>query len=560
MTEHRPTAERRLRRSDLLRVSAVLVLTAAAFGYGASVLVRPSPRPATAPAGQFSAVRAMQHDRVIANGPHPAGSPAMADVADYLQARLDAPGLDTHRIVAPDPRTGTTLRVVAGRVAGTHPTGAVLLVAHPDSVPWGPGGGDNATGASVLLETVRAISAGSPPRNDVIVLFDDGEELGGYPGGELFAQRDPWMREVKLVVGLDTAAWGVPAVIQDSPDNGELIRGYASGARTPTAFGFDASTNRGDDAEINPFTRRGVPGLEIEDTYANVGQHTAADTSTKVNLSTLQLMGDQVLGITHSYAAADLTRNRSADRAFFTLPHLGVVSYPAAWGVPILGLSAALIVAVVLILRRRRQATLGRLAAGFGSAAGLIIGSLAVAGVAVKVYATWYPDPSPHPLDEYLLPSSAPFALATLALITLGFCGAYWHVAGRLGALELAVGMLGVWCAFALLALAIAPVGAYLLEWPLLLTSAGFVVVIAARRPLQAVLVVPVAVAVVLWTPQLLLSYYGAGVAGLTGLAAGTLVLGLLMGALTPLTSTETATIPDEDVRRLASAARPVPL
>src|SRR5215218_1512565 len=103
------------------------------------------------------------------------------------------------------------------------------------------------------------------------------------------------MRDVRLVVGLDTAAWGVPSLMQDSPNNGTLIRGYATGAGHPVAFGFDASTNRHDAGEIDVFRRRGIPGIELEDTYADVVQHTAVDTGHHVDLGSLQAMGDQVL-------------------------------------------------------------------------------------------------------------------------------------------------------------------------------------------------------------------------------------------------------------------------
>jgi acetylornithine deacetylase/succinyl-diaminopimelate desuccinylase-like protein len=49
----------------------------------------------------------------------------------------------------------------------------------------------------VLLEAARALASGDRPRNDVIVLFDDGEELGDYRGGELFAAHHPWRHLVR---------------------------------------------------------------------------------------------------------------------------------------------------------------------------------------------------------------------------------------------------------------------------------------------------------------------------------------------------------------------------
>ena len=118
-----------------LRLAFVAVVIAAAFAYGASILRRPEVLPKDAPTQAFSAGRAMAHVRAIAKEPHPAGSAAMAQVATYLTTQLQRLGLEVEPLVARDPRTGVTLHVVAARLGGRAPTGAVLFVAHPDSVP-----------------------------------------------------------------------------------------------------------------------------------------------------------------------------------------------------------------------------------------------------------------------------------------------------------------------------------------------------------------------------------------------------------------------------------------
>ena len=49
---------------------------------------RPDPLPANAPAQDFSAARALDQVREIAQRPHPAGSPEQRRVRDYLLAEL----------------------------------------------------------------------------------------------------------------------------------------------------------------------------------------------------------------------------------------------------------------------------------------------------------------------------------------------------------------------------------------------------------------------------------------------------------------------------------------
>ena len=46
-----------------------------------------------------------------------------------------------------------------------------MLCAYSDSVPGGPGAGDDAAGMAVILETLRAIKAGPPLDRDLIVLL-----------------------------------------------------------------------------------------------------------------------------------------------------------------------------------------------------------------------------------------------------------------------------------------------------------------------------------------------------------------------------------------------------
>jgi hypothetical protein len=517
-----------------LRVGAVITVLALAFAYGASLLVLPAARDSAAAADVFSASRAMRHVSVLGASSHPAGSDAMSDVAMYLEDQLRALGLEVQPLTARDPTTGVLLRVVAARFVGTHATGAVLFIGHPDSVPMGPGAGDNATGAATMLETARALTAGPRLRNDTLFVFDDGEELGSYQGGELFAAEHPWAKDVRLAVGLDTAAWGVPFVMQDSDDNGVLIRGYADAVDNPIAMGLDASTNREDDAEIGAFRRRGVPGIEIEDTYANVRQHTAEDRIEFVHPPSLQRMGDQVLALARSYGTLDLRNNTAPDRTFFPLPGLGLVHYPASWGA-VLALVAIVLTAVAVTLAfHRRIVRPSRCAMGVAAAVGMVTVGFALAKGAASVYASWRPDPragTPSQLAEYLLPSSAPFAIAALTAIAVALVLLWWQVARRIGTAAVGLGFLVVWAAFSALAYAAAPVGAYLFQWPALAAAAAWLWV-AARDRGGLALLIPAAVATALLTPQLLLSYFGGGVATLPMLSLASLVVGLAGPAL----------------------------
>ena len=69
-----------------------------------------------------------------------------------------------------------------------------MLAGHFDSVPPGPGASDDGAAVAAILEIARMLRDQPPSRNDVILLFTDGEELGMYrrPGvyaGQSLGQR-----------------------------------------------------------------------------------------------------------------------------------------------------------------------------------------------------------------------------------------------------------------------------------------------------------------------------------------------------------------------------------
>jgi acetylornithine deacetylase/succinyl-diaminopimelate desuccinylase-like protein len=153
-----------------------------------SYLVPPAVVPGSAPATDFSAERAIEHLKVIAREPHPTGSIANTRTRDYIVEQLRFLGLKpevqksvstTTWDIGGAPYSAGTVENVIARLPGTNTTGALLLMAHYDSVATGPGASDNGSGVATLLETLRALRGGPSLRNDVIFAFTDGEEDGG---------------------------------------------------------------------------------------------------------------------------------------------------------------------------------------------------------------------------------------------------------------------------------------------------------------------------------------------------------------------------------------------
>jgi hypothetical protein len=318
--------------------------------------------PASAPPEVFSGERAMAHLPIIAREPHPQGSTAQARVRGYLVEQLTALGLET------EVQQSRTLVNVVARMHGSEPTGAIVVLAHYDSVKACPGAADNASGVAALLETMRALSAGPVPRNDIIALFDDGEELPDpYSGAKLFVHAHPWMADVRVAISLDTAVGGPITTNETGPHNGWLVQAMA---RAYTG-GVWTSFSGGGNYDYTPFREAGIQGLALEDNYPFRQQHTALDLPEIVSAGSVQQMGEQTSAIVRELGGLDLTDPWGEQETWFSVP-LILIHYPQAWALPLAIVSGVLLVLALGMALWR----------GFASWRGLIIGLIAILGTA----------------------------------------------------------------------------------------------------------------------------------------------------------------------------------
>ena len=216
-------------RKDIL-VAAVLVVALIA---AAVANMTPRALGLDAPAGVFSAGRAMVDDRVIAKAPHPVGSPANYAVRNYLTGRMTQLGLSPQiqRIDAFQERPGKAPLVIGGvveNIIGVLPgkdrnAPALALMAHYDSVPGSPGAADDAAGVSAALEIMRILKAEGTPARDVVLLLTDGEEAG-LLGATAFFQNHPLAGRIGFVINMESRGGGGQAnMFETAAANGAVI-------------------------------------------------------------------------------------------------------------------------------------------------------------------------------------------------------------------------------------------------------------------------------------------------------------------------------------------------
>ncbi|HEY0730211.1 MAG TPA: M20/M25/M40 family metallo-hydrolase, partial [Pyrinomonadaceae bacterium] len=256
--------------AHLLREDAVTAILLAVFlALVATFSIREHDPPTAAGVAvapeTFSAGRAVRHLSVIAEKPHPMGTEAHRAVRDYLVKQLSEAGLEPQVQAAttvtdkgPPLEVGAVANVVA-RLKGTSAGKAVLLVAHYDSVLTSFGASDDGMAVASLLETLRALKTGAPLKNDVIILFTEGEE-NGLLGARAFVDEHPWAKDVGVVLNFDARGNSGPVIMfETSENNGWLIEQLAEASPYPTAHSLSYEIYRllPNDTDMTVFRRAG---------------------------------------------------------------------------------------------------------------------------------------------------------------------------------------------------------------------------------------------------------------------------------------------------------------
>ena len=308
------------------------------------------------------------------------GSAALAEVRAYIRTELERLGVEVEQQVTTAPDFfggGEPVRVVnlVAHIPGTANTKAVALMAHYDTVPATSGANDDTAAVATLLETARVLLAGQPLRNDVVLLFTDGEEPAPRYGATAFVDQHPAVRDLGLIVNfeatggsgasilVETAGGGgggrASILVETSGPEAWLVEGLATADCHPAAFAFltDLARRLGDiGTDFDAFRRAGVPGMHFAYLHGSPIYHTEADDLTAVGRGSLQHHGDHALGIVRHFGDLDLGDARPAGRAVYFPVRPFFIHYPAGWAIP-LALLAAMVYAFGT-LRRRGQAGL----------------------------------------------------------------------------------------------------------------------------------------------------------------------------------------------------------
>ncbi len=509
----------------------------------------PGPLPATAPDSLFSADRAAGYIRDIAREPHPLGSAANLKVRGYIVRQLEAiglhPQLDTAVATGSYHGIHYAARVVniIAHIPGTAGTKAVALMAHYDSVPAGPGASDDGSGVATLLETLRALKASHPLRNDVIGIFTDGEEEG-MMGGQAVSENKHLMKQIGVVLNFEARGTSGPSLMfQTSPDsasgngNGWLIKQLALSGAHPVASSIsgDIYKHLPNNTDFSWLKAKGIPGLN----FAFIGDmehyHSQMDDYANLDESSIQHDGTYALALARQFGNETLPGPKNINYVFFNFFWPGFVFYPSSLITPLT------ILAVILFALTFYVGTVKKVIAPLKSIVGLIVSIIPLAVLGGGTYFLWKVLQNSYPESAHFLFGAfysdgvflCAFIFAAVALTT----AFYIFLRKYLRSSEMAMGALFIWLILAVAADYLFPAGAYIFQWPLIFSLFALLVFFLGpksdfRSPLVMLILLLCAV------PGIYITTSTAYLVYLTGLLpamAASIVLLVVLGTMTLL-------------------------
>jgi hypothetical protein len=436
----------------LLRAAVIAILAVGIWVFARYGSAMPEPQPASAAAQGFSAARAEATlARILGpEKPHPASSEENAAVRERILREYASLGVPTTTYRALGCNLGRrsvgflACATITDIIADVRPGRgkAIVMLSHIDSVPAGPGAADDESGTASILESVRALrtspDAGLHP---IIAVNTDGEEFG-LLGAASFLDNPELKARVGAVVNVEARGNAGPSLLfQMSPGDGPLldvycrsVHTYATSSLTSVIYKFLPN-----DTDLTLFIRAGFPSWNFAFSDNVAHYHTPLDTRAHLSQSSLQMQGENMLGMVRGLERKRYENLRGQDAIYISVFGRWLPRMPASWAAPAAAVTLVLLL-VAAFLPSVEKTSVGGWVAGF-----FVVPVLVVAAV-VTGYIL-------HPLAAIVSGHSDPsFAYPLLLRISLalGLLSVVLLVSRMAGPRASAI---GIWVWMAVLAL-----------------------------------------------------------------------------------------------------------
>lgn len=355
------------------------------------------------PATEFSVDRAMVPLREIGKNPHYLGSQAHVEVRDFLIWELRKLGLEPHIQEGfsynPLAKTLNKPTNIVAKIAGNEEGKALALLSHYDSAAiYSHGVSDDGVGVVTILESLRAfLASGKTPKNDIIILFTDAEEIG-LDGAKLFVEEHPWAKNIGLVLNFEARGTSGPStmILETNHGNAELIKNFKA-ANTPfpivSSLMYSVYKLLPNDTDSTIF--RELADIDsfffafIDDHF---NYHTINDNLHHLNKNSLEHQGSYLLPLLYHFSDVDLNSLRSDKEYVYTnFPLIKILYYPFSWILPMLLVSIGGFITLLLYGLKKKKIEVKALSKGLLIFIACILLSGAVGFFGWKLLLYFYP-------------------------------------------------------------------------------------------------------------------------------------------------------------------------
>jgi len=330
-----------------------------------------------APKTEFSTDRALIHLKEITKAPHYIGSPEHTRVREYLVKALEQLGLEVEIqegfvFNERGARLDKPKNIIA-KIKGSENGKSLVVFSHYDSALTPSfGASDAGSGVVTILESLRAYNAsGKTPKNDIIFLFTDAEEIG-LDGARLFVNEHPWAKNVGLALNFEARGSGGPSsmIVETNGGNKNLINAFIeANPDYPVASSLLYSIYKKlpNDTDSTVFREDGnIDGFFFAFIDDHYDYHTGNDSYENLDRNTLQHQGSYLLPLLHYFADADLSNLKAdEDYVYANMPLIKMISYPFSWVLPMLLVAFVIFILLVFFGIKKGVLNLKQIGKGF---------------------------------------------------------------------------------------------------------------------------------------------------------------------------------------------------
>lgn len=325
----------------------------------------------------FSINRALHHLKNISTKPHSVGTEEHTNVRKYLFKELEKlglnPELQVKTVFNKKWKAGTTIENVIAKIEGSSSSKSLLVLSHYDSNPHSAvGASDAGSGIVTILEGITAfIAKGKKPKNDIIIVFSDAEELG-LLGAEAFVNHHPLAKNIGLVLNFEARGSGGPSymLMETNGKNGKLINEFLkANPKYPAANSLMYSVYKKlpNDTDLTVFRESAnINGFNFAFIGDHFDYHTEQDNYDRLDRASLAHQKDYLISTLNYFSDADISDlNSTKDYVYVNFPFVSLLTFPFSYILPLLVTAFLFFALVIFIGIRKKEITFSGVFKGF---------------------------------------------------------------------------------------------------------------------------------------------------------------------------------------------------